>query len=290
MGFAACFPLLPAVSVDTMWSVATLSILSPVCHRRKNNPKTTKNPATARPLPKTDTEPIFHRLSIVFTARNRPPCAAPVPVRPWFSPPFHKTKFFTEAAGRGGVNFAPGGASRFFFRGAGSCAPCSGASILAIYTALVMGMPAIRFLYNNTYEVASPTEVGHSGYVLVRLHGGKEQRFPIIGFICKAGTKHLPQGSYAKVLAAYVTHDESIKADDWIKLEANQVVAGWRVQFVKNQSVQWGVYIVVDETGCPLVVVDKTYSPPPDKKSARVLFIDKSKKEPKTNTERKDTA
>ncbi len=141
-------------------------------------------------------------------------------------------------------------------------------------------MTAIRYQFNGCAEVVTLTSKGSHGWVTIRLHGGKEARMPWLGFVCTAATQSMPEGAYAKMLALQVSNGDPNRNDTkWIDVEKNQYVLCWRVLFATGKEVRWGVYGLVNDKGCPIVMVDKSYTPPQGPQSAKLLFLDKSKKQ-----------
>lgn len=141
-------------------------------------------------------------------------------------------------------------------------------------------MPAIRFMWMHTVYKISPTTVKGYEAVEVRLHNGKTTRVHFMGFICKAGLMHLTDGAYAKMVVTEVTANDGEYAEGWTRLNDNQFVLGWRVLCFRNDGPpRWGVFAIVDNTGCPIVMTDKNYNPPPSPKKASLFFLDKKRKQ-----------
>jgi hypothetical protein len=134
-------------------------------------------------------------------------------------------------------------------------------------------MSAIRFRFNGAAQILSLIYRESHTAVIIRLQGGKEQRVECAGFICKHAINHMPEGNYAKIIACSVTADTNPHTGDWKTLERDQVVLGWRVMYTANKESRWKVYVIVDPSGCPVVVTDKSYKPPPGPKLAGVRYL-----------------
>lgn len=81
----------------------------------------------------------------------------------------------------------------------------------------------------------------------------------------------MPDGSFSKMEAKEVTAGDGDSGSDWIKLGVNEYVLCWRVLHRKHGVESWGVYSIVSDQYCPLIVNQIT--PPPVKKSADILFL-----------------
>lgn len=138
-------------------------------------------------------------------------------------------------------------------------------------------MPAIRYLHNATGTIVTPTSSGIFGLISVRRINATDARLPWLGFICRAGILTMPEGAYAKLNAMEVTADDGDAGSNWIRLNENQFVLGWRVLHVVAKQAKWGVYAIIDSNYCPVVMTEKE-SPKPKKKGGNVTFIDQRKK------------
>lgn len=136
-------------------------------------------------------------------------------------------------------------------------------------------MPAIRFIFNGIMSRATMTPDRDTGQVEIRMHNGRIQRFPWMGFICKSGIAHMTEGAYAKMLAAEVTNGDGFTYGDWVRVEENQFVLTWRVPSISEG--RWGIFGVVDNSGWPVVMTDKNYKPP-RKPNAKLYSIERSSK------------
>lgn len=154
----------------------------------------------------------------------------------------------------------------FIFRW-GECTVC-------VYSNLMgWSMPAIRYRFNGAACVVGLEGHDLNNWLLVRLHGGKEQGMPFVGFICRHATAYMPGGAYAKIVAAAVSPESSTHTGEWTDLGMDQVVLGWRVLYSDKGQSRWAVYAIVGDDGCPVVVTDKNYTPPRGPDLAGVSYL-----------------
>lgn len=152
-------------------------------------------------------------------------------------------------------------------------------------------MPAVRFIWNGVTEQITATSYKSNHSINVRLHNGKERRISCMGFICKAGTLAMPEGSYCKVIVGSVAISNGENDADWIRVYENQYVLGWRMLWNQRGHVDWAAFIIVDNLGCPIVMTDKNYKPPTNKKAGVYWLATKKKRDsgdkPKPNSAQK---
>jgi hypothetical protein len=143
-------------------------------------------------------------------------------------------------------------------------------------------MPAIRFVDSNRGVIVKHTAKQTHLYVPIRLKNGAIKRYPWLGFLCTAGTRFFPEGAPCKMEAMEVTSGDGEYSDGWIKLGADQSVYCWRVIYESSGQVTWGIYGVIDNAGCPIIVTDK-HRPKPPKPEGEVIFM--AKKRPPAKVE-----
>lgn len=144
-------------------------------------------------------------------------------------------------------------------------------AILYGNTVKVISMPAIRFLYNGIFALATmPPDNNH--WVEVRMHNGKPKRFEFLGLICKAGINSMPDGGYVKIIAVEVTNGDGQTYGEWRKVGHKEVVLGFRVLHKLRGQASWGIYGVVGNDGWPIVIEDKSYKDPEIKKAKLYHF------------------